>query len=173
MGHQGRPRTHAGDQGALLAGIQGALICFEPLAWSVGGDGKGCVQAGRRSGCKGDEAVSWRDIQGGRLSLNNILSREIFNFSNFISHRTGCIGIHAGWERGRGAVIVLHWTDVYCPLAVVLQHPRSCRLSGGCGAEMLLLRKQRGTSIRYCFLELKEFLPNEKSLLLYKKVLHL
>lgn len=117
-------------RGALLTGIQAALTLFKPLAGCVGGDGKGCVRAGRRSGWKGDEAATWRDTQGGRVSLNNSLCRDIFYFSNIISHRTGCTGIHAGWEGGReggvGAVTVLHWTDFYwTTLAIVPQHPRS------------------------------------------------
>lgn len=38
-----------------------------------------------------------RPREGG--SLNNRLAREIFRFSNSLSHRTGCTGIHAGWQR--------------------------------------------------------------------------
>lgn len=58
-----------------------------------------------------------------------------------------------GRVEGRGAVIVPHWTDVYCP--VVLQHPRSCGVHGGRGAETLPLGQHGGTSIWYCFLEPK------------------
>lgn len=31
-------------------------------------------------------------------SLNNSLSREIYDYSNIISHRAGCMGAHARWE---------------------------------------------------------------------------
>jgi len=70
--------------------------------WLGAWDGKGCVWAGRRSGWKGDEAASWRATQKGRLWLNNSLSRETFCFSNIVSHRTGCTGIHGREERREG-----------------------------------------------------------------------
>lgn len=82
---------------------------LQPLAWGVGGVGKECVWAGRSSGWKRDEAVSWRETQGKRVSLNSILERKISIFYNNLSHRTGCTGIHAGWQSCCNCP-----ADVYC-----------------------------------------------------------
>lgn len=52
-----------GDHGPLLAGIQTATTRFEPLAWGVGGDGKGVSRQGRGVAGKG-----MRQRSGGRPS---------------------------------------------------------------------------------------------------------
>lgn len=56
------------------------------------------IWTGRRSGWEGDEAPSCRAMEKG--SLNNSLSREIYDYSNItcISHKAGCMGAHARWE---------------------------------------------------------------------------
>lgn len=65
---------------------------------------------------------------------------------------------------GRREGSVLHWTDVCYPLEAVLQHPRSCRLSGGCGAETFLLRKQCGCVFGTTFWSQSSFFQMKKSL---------
>lgn len=52
----------------------------------------------------------------------------------------------------------------------------SCSIPGpadSVATEMLPFRKQCRTSVQCCFLEPKQLLPNQKSLSLYKEMLHL